>query len=110
MGSKNKVNIILGIISIISAAALLADIIYCYEKYHTMTGMNNILPCTVVLTIGAFIMSITGIVLIKSRKNAPFKRTAIMLLLLIGVGFGTACVNSMLDYVARAPEYEASEE
>lgn len=109
MEQKNKVNITLGIISILSAAALLADVVYCYEKYHTMTGMDNILPCTVVLTIGAFITSITGIVLIKSRKNDPFRRTAVMLLLLLAVGYGAACINSMLDYAAGSPQYESTE-
>ena len=104
---KSKVNKILGWISFAAAAGMIGDIIYCYLKYHSITSMQNIKACAIMLLIGAALMAIHGISLMKTKSNRPAVRIAFMIIILFGAVYGTVCVNSMLDYVANPPSYES---
>ena len=104
---KSKVNKILGWISFAAAAGMIGDILYCYLKYHSITSMQNIRACAIMLLIGAALMAIHGISLMKTKSNRPAVRIAFMIIILLGAVYGTACVNSMLDYVANPPSYES---
>lgn len=102
---KSTVNIILGISSFAAAAAMAVDTAYFCNKYSDIAKPDDIRSFCIFMIVGIIIMVIIGAALLKSRKHDPYKRIAMMLVLLLAAGYGTACLNSMLRYVAVTPQY-----
>ena len=102
---KNKVNIVLGILSFVAATGMAIDMVFHINKYGDIAKSSDMKSYCIALTVGIIIMVIIGLVLINSRKHDPYKRIALMLFLLLAAGYGTSCLNHMLVYVAVTPEY-----
>ena len=109
MEPRNKVNTTLGILSFAAAVGMAADIIYHINKYGDIAKTSDMAGFCKGMLVGTAIMVIIGIVLINSRKHDPYKRIAIILIVLLAAGYGTSCMNHMLGYVVASYNYEESE-
>ena len=105
---KNKVNIVLGILSFAAAIGMVINMVCHINKYGDIAKTSDMTSYCITLSVGIAIMVIIGLVLINSRKHDPYKRIAHMLFLLLAAGYGTSCLNHMLVYVAVSPAYYES--